>query len=400
VTASSHEIKGFRFSAVAAGIKDPGTDRLDLGLIVADSPAATAGVTTSNLVCAPPVEITRERLRHGLCQAVLANSGNANAYTGERGGRDAVELTSRTAGLLGIDAELIIPMSTGVIGNPLPTERMMGRIPDLVAGLDGTRVMDFARCIMTTDTAPKTVVLDGQVSTGPIRMTGIAKGAGMIAPNMATMLAVIMIDRRVSSSFLRESLLGANEESFNRITVDGDSSTNDTLIALAGGLTDPREPGDGRSDRRTFSGMLNQVCADLARQIVFDGEGATKLVEIRVCGAPNRKAATRVARTIAESLLVKTAFRGEDPNWGRIMAAAGRSGVQFDPERTDLLIGGVTVVRDGKLESGDWEPRANEVMKKREFSVLLDLKSGDGEAVFLTTDLSEEYVRINADYRS
>ncbi len=396
----SFRIRGFRFSAVAAGIKTPGSDRLDLGLIVADGPSTTAGVTTTNLVVAAPAEITRERLRGGVCCAVLANSGNANAFTGEQGRTDALELTAEAANLLRVDPESVMPLSTGVIGNRLPTDRIRPRLSDLVLGLDEGRFLDFARSIMTTDTRPKTVLLDGQVSTGPLRLVGVAKGAGMIAPNMATMLAVVLVDQRVEVSLLRECLGEAVEPSFNSITVDGDSSTNDTLLALSGGLSDSPGLAAGKSDRGIFASMLQQVCMDLARQIVADGEGATKLVEVRVCGAPDKKAATQIARTIAESALVKTAFYGQDPNWGRIVAAAGRAGVEFDPRRIQLFIGDVPVVSGGAPVTGDWEQRAAKVMTRREFSVVLDLNAGQEEASLLTTDLSEEYVRINAAYRT
>jgi glutamate N-acetyltransferase / amino-acid N-acetyltransferase len=400
VTSHSHEIKGFRFAAVAAGIKKAGTERLDLGLIVADAPAAAAAVTTTNLVYAAPVAVTRERARNGLCQAILANSGNANAYTGDNGLRDAVESTRLVADGLGIVPDLVIPMSTGVIGQALPMGRMAGRIPDLLNSVGKNSYADFAAAIMTTDTRPKTVSLDGELSTGPVRMLGIAKGSGMIAPNMATMLAVVLVDVRVEPALLHECLVEANKTGFNVITVDGDMSTNDTLVVLAGGRPDAPRLGKGDTDRDTFSGMLAGVCGDLARQMVLDGEGATKLVEIHVRNAPDKTAADRVARTIAESLLVKTAFRGEDPNWGRIISAAGRAGVDFNPSAVDLTIGEVLVVKDGSLVDGDWEPRAAKVMQRREFSVTLDLKSGRKDAVILTTDLSEEYVRINADYRT
>jgi glutamate N-acetyltransferase/amino-acid N-acetyltransferase len=287
-----------------------------------------------------------------------------------------------------------------VIGVPLPATRMRERIPDLVSGLDETRFMDFARSIMTTDTRAKTVLLDGELSQGSLRIMGVAKGSGMIAPKMATMLAVVLVDLQVESAFLRECLLDANSTTFNCITVDGDTSTNDTLMVMAGGRLDAADVGHEQSDRRTFSRMLTQACADLARQIVLDGEGATKLVEIRVRGAQSKVDATRVARTIAESLLVKTAFAGEDPNWGRIIAVAGGAGVEFNPDRVDLSIGTVPVVREGQLVSGDWERGAARAMKQREFSVVLNLRSGSSEAAFLTSDLSEEYVRINADYRT
>lgn len=393
-------IKGFKFSAIAAGIKHADSDRLDLGLVAAEVPAVAAGVTTTNLVCAAPVEITRRCLEKGLCRAVLINSGNANAYTGDGGRQDALDLNLAVAHHLGTNPELVIPMSTGVIGNPLPKERMLQRIPELVLGVDRGSFGDVATAMMTTDTRPKTVCLDGWTSNGPFRILGMAKGAGMIAPNMATMLALILTDIRVEVSFLRESILYANSKSFNSITVDGDTSTNDTLVVLAGGAPDALELGPGREDREIFSSMLDRACTDLARQIVLDGEGATKAVEVRVCGAPDENAARLVARAIAESPLVKSAFHGEDPNWGRIICSAGRAGVLFEPDRIDLFIGNVPIVRQGVLVQDDWESAAHEVMQAHEFSVLLDLKTGKGEAVMLTTDLSEEYVTINADYRS
>lgn len=393
-------IKGFKFSAIAAGIKHADSDRLDLGLVAAEVSAVAAGVTTTNLVCAAPVEITRRCLEKGLCRAVLINSGNANAYTGDGGRQDALDLNLAVAHHLGTNLELIIPMSTGVIGNPLPKERMLQRIPELVLGVDRGSFGDVATAMMTTDTRPKTVCLDGWTSNGPFRILGMAKGAGMIAPNMATMLALILTDIRVEVSFLRESILHANSKSFNSITVDGDTSTNDTLVVLAGGAPDALELGPGREDREIFSSMLDRACTDLSRQIVLDGEGATKAVEVRVCGAPDEDSARLVARAIAESPLVKSAFHGEDPNWGRIICSAGRAGVLFEPDRIDLFIGNVPIVRQGVLVQGDWESAAHEVMQAHEFSVLLDLKTGKGEAVMLTTDLSEEYVTINADYRS
>jgi glutamate N-acetyltransferase / amino-acid N-acetyltransferase len=393
-------IKGYKFSAVAAGIKKASSARLDFALIVSDMPAVSAAVTTSNLVRAAPVEITRDRLTGGLCQAILMNSGNANAFTGNRGLKDASDLTSRVAEGLGIDSNLVVPMSTGVIGNPLPIDRMSSRIPELISRLDGRSFMDVAAAIMTTDTVPKTVLLEGTVAGGPFTMLGFAKGAGMIAPNMATMLAVILTDLRVELDFLKECLKEAVARSFNAITIDGDTSTNDTAIVMTGGRIDALELSGNLSDREAFSSLLNKACEHLARQIVLDGEGATKLIRISVCGAPDTAAATKVARTIAESPLVKTAFHGEDPNWGRIVCSAGNSGVIFDPRVIDLSIGEIHILENGKLTDKDWESAAHNIMKGREFSVLLDLKSGNEKASLLTTDFSEEYVTINADYRS
>ena len=393
-------IRGFRFSAVAAGVKQPGTTRLDFGLIVSDVPATAAGVTTTNLVAAAPVQITRKRLERGLCQAILVNSGNANAYTGEAGIKAASDLTGEVARSLALDPELVVPMSTGVIGNPLPVERMRSHIPNLIASLDAEAASDVARAMMTTDTRPKTVFLEGTLSTGLFRMLGMAKGSGMIAPNMATMLAVLLTDARVERSFLQESLSAVAGRTFNRITIDGDTSTNDTLVVLAGGEPSAPEVSGSASDRAAFVALLQEACASLARQLVMDGEGATKLVEVHVRGAVDEASAVKVAKTIAESPLVKTAFHGGDPNWGRIIAAAGRAGVPFDPALIELFIGDELVVKDGALVPGDWEPAAARVMKGREFSIFLDLKAGPAEACFLTTDFSAEYVSINADYRS
>lgn len=393
-------IDGFKFAAVAAGIKKADSDRPDLGLIVAEEAAAAAGVTTTNIVRAAPVEITRERLAGGRCRAVLVNSGNANAFTGERGFKDAIELTAAVAEALRTDPALVVPMSTGVVGNPLPVARMRSIIPELVDRLHPESFMDVARAIMTTDTRPKTVQRDGSFSGGTFGMLGMAKGSGMIAPNMATMLSVILTDVKVDPAFLKQALQEAAAGTFNRVTVDGDTSTNDTLLVLAGGLPASPTLGSDAADQTAFKKTLQEVCMDLARQMILDAEGGTKAVEVRVCGAPNSEAADRIARTIAESPLVKTAFHGEDPNWGRIVVAAGRAGVMFDPKKIDLSIGDVSIVRGGEPPAGDWESAAHEVMKRREFSILLDLNEGEAESMILTSDLSEEYVSINADYRS
>ncbi len=400
MTLENTSVKGFTFNALAAGIKHPGSERPDLGLIVSEKPAIAAGVTTTNLVCAAPVLITRKRLETGLCRAVIINSGNANAYTGSRGYQDALEITGAVAGLIGDREDLVLPMSTGVIGTHMPTERIRQRLPSLVAGLNAGSFMDVAKSMLTTDTKAKTVFLEGKVSSGTFRIAGMAKGAGMIAPSMATMLAVIITDIEVEQPFLQRCLTSSVKKSFNIITIDGDTSTNDTALILSGGDPDAFRLGPSASDRATFEGLLSEACVSLAHQIVSDGEGATKVIEIRVQGAQDLDSAERIARTIAESPLVKTAFHGEDPNWGRIICAAGRSGCVFDPSRLDLFIGSVQVVSNGEPASANWENAAHQVMKSREFSVLLDLHSGDGQGVILTTDLSEEYVAINADYRS
>jgi glutamate N-acetyltransferase / amino-acid N-acetyltransferase len=393
-------IDGFRFSAVAAGIKNPQVQRLDLALIMADQPAPAAGVFTTNLVKAAPVQICVRRMAGGLCRAIVMNSGNANACTGEQGIRDTLDLTTALAHTLAIDPEQVFPMSTGVIGNPLPADRIRARFPELKAGLAYDRAADVARAIMTTDTKPKTVFLTGEHSRGTFHMLGIAKGSGMIAPDVATMLAVVLTDVKVHGPFLQECLATACRNSFNCITVDGDTSTNDSVILMAGGHAEALHLSDSARDREVFASVLHQACASLARQMVLDGEGATKLVEVTVRGARDREAALKAARTVAESPLVKTAFNGCDPNWGRIMAAAGRAGVALDPDVVDLYIGEVPVLKNGTLASESWEPAAAEVMKAREFSIILDLKAGNESVTFLTTDFSKEYVAINADYRS
>ncbi len=400
MTNDKFEIEGFRFSAVGAGIKHADSDRLDLALIVSDHPTAAACVTTTNLVCAAPVTITRERLQSGEAQAILINSGNANAYTGDKGRSNALFLTSSVARTLGIEERLVIPMSTGVIGHHLPVDRMNAKVPELVSLLGPFNFQRAAIAILTTDTEPKTASFEEELSNGPLKIIGMAKGAGMMAPNMATMLAVILVNVRVEESYLQKVFVQANNVTFNRMTVDGDTSTNDTAVVMSGGSRQPRNLLDNDKDRKVFSGALLSICANLAKQIVKDGEGATKVVEVKVSGAPDENSATRVSRRIAESPLVKTAFHGEDPNWGRIVCAAGSAGVHFDPSKIDLWIGSVQIVKSGVVQSGDWEARAKMEMRKPEFSVLVDLKAGAAHASILTCDLSEEYVGINADYRS
>ncbi len=393
-------LDGFKFAALAAEVKKIGTVRLDLGLVVSERPAVVAGVTTRNLVHAAPVTLTRKVLSSGLCQAVLVNSGNANAYTGAPGLEDASLLIESLSRESGIDQNLIIPMSTGVIGVRLPVDRIKSRLPDLVrtAGPDGFH--DVAQAIMTTDTVPKVICLNGELSNGPFTIAGMCKGAGMIAPNMATMLAMIITDIRVDQAYLSETFRRCCQRSFNRVTIDGDTSTNDTAICLSGGAVNSRNLSESATDRAVFSELLESACINLAEQIVMDGEGATKMVEVTVASAIDDRSAAVMARKIAESPLVKTAFHGEDPNWGRIICAAGNSGIMFDPGKANLFIGDVQIVRNGAIVEDDWEKRAHHVMKNRRFSVTVDIGMGEGKATVWTSDFSEEYVTINADYRS
>ena len=388
--------RGFRLSAVSAGVKRPG--RPDMGLLVCDGPAAAAGVFTRNRVVAAPVVVCRERLARGSARAVLVNSGNANACTGARGMDDARALCARAAGLLGVAPDEVLPCSTGVIGLPLPADRMAAALPALVEGL-GDDPGPFARSIMTTDTFPKVSARTLRLGGREVRLLGIAKGAGMIRPDMGTMLAFLATDAPVGPGALRSALALAAERTFNRITVDGDTSTNDTALVLASGRAGGSPLEDDPRAWDAFTGALEAVCGELARLIVRDAEGGTKVVEVRVRGAATGEAALVIARTIAESPLVKTAAHGEDPNWGRIAAALGRSG-PYGGGPFSIAIGGVPVVRDGLGLGPEAEARAHERMKLPEFEIRVDLEEGSGEAAVTTCDLSAEYVRINADYRS
>ncbi len=389
-------VRGFKASAVHAGIKESG--KLDMGLIVADRPAAAAAVFTRNVVKAAPVVVGRRRLRRGLCRAVIVNSGNANACTGRDGMEDARRVTSAVARELSVPESLVVPASTGVIGVRLPVDRMRAAVPRLVAALDEGGLHEFAEAIMTTDTFPKHVVRDARIGGVRGRVCVVAKGAGMIAPHMATMLAFVLTEFDVTPAALSWALRRAVDETYNRIIVDGDTSTNDTVLALAGGAAGNRPIDEGSAELEALTELLTELNHEAARMIVRDGEGATKVVRIVVRGAPTRRAAERVARTLGTSLLVKTALYGEDPNWGRFAAAAGRAGVRFDPARLDLyfdqhlvLKGGVPVADEDKLVP---------VFKKPEFTVTLDLGVGSGEWWVLASDISEEYVRLNAEYRT
>ena len=382
---------GYLFSAVEAGIKYRG--RPDLGLIYSEVPATWAGVFTRNDFKAAPVILGLERLRSGSpARAILVNSGCANACTGSEGLSDAQKVLKSLADLLRISPEEILPASTGVIGTRLPVERLTSCLPDLVSGLSPDRAPLVARAMMTTDTFPKLVRRD-LPGTGA-SILGLAKGAGMISPNMATMLAFVLTDAGLPTEVLRESLRQAVDSSFNRITVDGDTSTNDTVYLLANGRA-------GKLDRKVwpaFQEVLTEVCRELAYLIVKDGEGATKTVRILVEGAPSPEAAEELARAVADSPLVKTAFFGEDPNWGRILVALGKLGRGLEPERVEIFIDGVPLVRGG--QGVPEEEAARKRLARPEFSVRIRLGQGSASAEVLTCDLSYEYVRINAEYRT
>ena len=392
------KVRGFKFAARSAGIKKSG--KLDLALIYSEVPARCAGVFTTNKVVAAPVVVSTPRIRNGRCQAILVNSGNANACTGEQGLRDALRCGELTAHALGIDEDMVAVSSTGVIGAPLPMDKFERHIPLLPPDFSGEDAGRVAEAIMTTDAFAKVASATGSVDGRAYTILGMAKGAGMIHPNMATMLAFVCTDAVIEPGFLDQTLRRAVEDSFNSITVDGDTSTNDMVIALANGMAENREIRGGSQEGDAFARQLAAVLLDLAKMIVKDGEGATKLVEVVIRGARSDAEARLAARSVATSSLVKTAFFGEDANWGRIIAAVGYSGAQVDPDKVEIFFGEVPVVRDGVSTGKELEEKATAVLKTPEFTVTVDLHLGDGRSAYYTSDLTYDYVKINAAYRT
>jgi glutamate N-acetyltransferase / amino-acid N-acetyltransferase len=391
-------VPGFLFSGISAGIKKDG--RRDLGLIYSEVPARVAGLFTTNAVKAAPVQLDIKRIRGGLCQAVVANSGNANACTGVEGVRDAQTVSKRVAKALHVGESRVLVSSTGVIGSPLPVRKIEEGIPELVRGLSPDGFMKTVEAIMTTDTFPKVEVATCRIEGARVKLCGMIKGSGMIRPDVATMLSFLVTDANIKSSLLQRMLEKAAEGSYNRITVDGETSTNDTVLLLANGKAG--HPALHRMDRdgKIFQAMLSEVCQDLARSLVKDGEGATKLIEIEVRGARTLEDAKRAAYSIAHSPLVKTAFFGEDANWGRILCAMGHSGAKINPNRIDVFFDRSPIVKDGMGVGGRLEERAGQVIKKKSFKVTVDLHQGKSQFSVLTSDLSLDYVKINASYRS
>jgi len=397
-TADLPVVQGFSFSACPAGIRKSG--RLDLALIYSAVPATSAGVFTTNRVVAAPVTLTAPRVRSGRCQAVLVNSGNANACTGEAGLDTARRCGELAAGALGIDPELVAVSSTGVIGQALPLEKFEQHIAPLAAALSPTAAARFAEAIMTTDSFPKMSTAQVAIAGKSCTILGLAKGAGMIHPNMATMLGFVLTDAEIAPELLQTFLKQGVDQSFNVITVDRDTSTNDMVLLLANGAAGAPKILPGTREAEAFRRALDGVLLDLAKMIVRDGEGATKLVEIRVTGAVDDRQARQAACSVATSNLVKTAFFGEDANWGRIIAAVGYSGAEVDPDRVTIHFGEVPVVRGGLGTGADLEAEATAVLKQREFRVSVDLGLGSGCCSYYTSDLTFDYVRINADYRT
>lgn len=386
---------GFQFAAVKAGIKASGT--LDLAIAEAPIGASAAAMFTTNRVCAAPVVLGKEHLRRtrGRIRAVIVNAGNANCATGAAGYEAAEEVCRSAARQLEVAPEFVIPSSTGIIGVPLPVEKLTAALPALVEakreGEEGIR--DFARAMMTTDTRPKMASVQIAVGGKTVNVLGVAKGSGMIHPNLATMLVYIFTDIEATPAELKTVLRGACRTTFNRITVDGDTSTNDTLLLMASG----KSGCSARKMKKHLAGAVLEVCRSLADQIVADGEGVKHVVNITVEGARTEGEADKIARTIAHSLLNKTAWAGADPNWGRILAAVGRSGAAVDPARVDVFIGGQQVCRRGGALEFD-ACAAHQVMLQPRYDLRVKVGKGKGKVTILTCDLTAEYVRINADY--
>lgn len=392
-------VQGFKAAAVKSGIR--GKDRLDMALIVSETPAVAAGVFTTSLVKAAPVVLDQERLaKKGKAQAILVNSGIANACTGEPGMHQALLCSKLAAETLGIEEDLVQVSSTGVIGEQIDLECFRKGIPMLSEKLHADGLTEVSRAIMTTDTVPKTAVRVVDIGGRLVKIAGIAKGAGMIMPNMATMLSFLVTDALVDQNFMAALLKKAVNKSFNAITVDGDTSTNDTVLLFANGMAGNPAIVENSPHATAFEAALSEVCMELAMMIVRDGEGATKLVTVRVIGAASEQDADRAARTVANSNLVKTAFFGEDANWGRIIAAIGRSGAVFDAQRVDIAFNDVLMVRDGLGQGKEIEKMATAVLKQKEFVVEINLKAGDFAKDIYTCDFSIDYVKINADYRT
>ncbi len=391
---------GFSASGVRAGIKQQG---LDLALVFSEHEAAVAGVFTRNALAAAPIRLCRERVRRGKARAVIINSGNANACTGESGKKDALAMARRTGEALGLAGDnQILVASTGVIGRRLPMAKIQSAIPAAVSSLDARGGDAAAKAILTTDRVPKTAAVEVDLSGGSVRVGAMAKGSGMIrprlaapedAPPQATMLAFVTTDASVDTADLRKTLIRAADDSFNRITVDGETSTNDTVLLLANGAS-----GVGASapaDLETFREAVGAVCLKMAHAIVRDGEGATKFVTVRVSGAADNRQARTAAFAIADSNLVKTALFGCDPNWGRIVSAAGASGVEVRPEALRVKLNGAETFGGGRAE-----PEGAKPLDGPEVEIEIDLGVADGTATVWTSDLSHEYVRINAEYHT
>lgn len=391
--------KGFRFGATTAGLKASG--RPDFAVIVADAPASAAAAFTGNRVSAAPLHVDKEHLRAtgGRVRVAAINAGNANCAAGQAG-LDAARATCVAAAqAFGCTPEEVFPSSTGIIGVPLPAEKIVAVLPQLAAkvGPESDHFQQVAQAILTTDTVEKTAFARIEIEGREVRIAGVCKGSGMIHPQLvphATMLVYILTDASVEPAALQQYLNGAIELSFNRISVDGDTSTNDTVLLLASGASGA-QVGEGDA---AFAQALRQVCTSLAKQVVADGEGVSHVVELHIERAASDADAVKIAKAIAHSPLVKTAWAGCDPNWGRLVAAIGYSGAAIDPERIDIWFGEMPICRNGGRAAEFDEKAAHAYLQQPEFSIRIALHQGDGSCVFWTTDLTTEYVHINADY--
>ena len=390
--------RGFQAAGIHCGIKKPGI--LDLALCLSDVSGPIAGVFTKNQVVAAPVILDRQHLQGRQGRAIIVNSGNANACTGKPGLVAAKTMATTVAHHFNIPVNQVFVGSTGVIGRTLPIDRITAAIPTLASRLSAQGGAQAAQAILTTDLRPKTVAVQGRIGGRLVTIGGMAKGSGMIHPNMATMLAYLTTDAAITPSALQEALQSAVDQSFNSITVDGDTSTNDTVLCLANGMANNRVIRQNTRDARTFAHLLTSAAESLALMICRDGEGVTKVVKILVEGAATTAAAKQVAVTIATSNLVKTALFGEDANWGRVMAAIGRSGVAIDPDKVTVRFNDVMMVKQGVGMGLKAEQAIARVFKQKEFTVSVQLGQGRARAHMWTTDLSYDYVRINASYRS
>jgi glutamate N-acetyltransferase/amino-acid N-acetyltransferase len=393
--------QGYRLAGIYCGIKR-NTSKLDLTLVVSDRPAVAAGVYTQNQVFAAPVALDRARTPATDVRAVVANSGNANACTGERGLADAEAMARAAAATCGADEKQALVLSTGIIGSFLPMDKILPGIQTAAAALDNSpaALEAAARGILTTDTTHKLsgrrITLGGRA----VQITGMAKGAAMIGPNMATMLSLVLTDATLDPAVAQQTLAEIADETFNCIHVDGHMSTNDTVLLLANGASGAPRLSAGDAELAAFRDALREICTELARAIASDGEGATHLITLDVSGCRDRASARQIARTVADSPLVKTAIAGGDPNWGRIVSAAGYSGVQFDPARTSLRINGTLLYESGAPVEFDAAQVSASIRQERETHVDLRFAEGDGGVRFWTADLTAEYVRLNADYHT
>lgn len=389
-------VQGFKAAAVDSGLKKGHGS--DMALIVSEAPASAAGVFTANKVKAAPVLLTRKHILGGTARAIIANAGNANACTGDPGLADSAHTADLVGKALGITPESVLVASTGVIGQRLDMDKISRAIPELKTALTPEGMPMAAQAIMTTDSFPKTGSFNGMADNRPYRILGLAKGAGMIMPDMATMLCFILTDIRIAPDILQEILRVATEKTFNRITVDGDTSTNDMVLMLANGMAGNK--GLKEKDLARFEEGLTGIMEDLARMIAKDGEGATKLVDVVINNALSAEDALKAARTVANSSLVKTAFYGQDPNWGRIMAALGRAHIEMDETCVDIRINDVQIVSGGLGSGVEAEKQAALIMTQKEFVLSIDLNQGSYRDHIITSDLTHEYININADYRT